>query len=256
MALELKNLRGKISQLNGPVLTIYLATDPSHEDWKIRLKNGLKRIGEYVKASQPDEHKQFLSIQEKVETAILDHQRQLKHGLICYATSDDLLIKQTQITLNNEFYWEKEPVTKQLDQLFEEYPRTGIILLQRDRVALIDTLLAEVMDEAHYEFDLNTEDWRRYKGIAFGAIISSSANHRDKYDRRLKEHQSRWFKELVPTIEKHAKEYTWKEVYLAGPTELTNKMKHLLPRLNIVHVVNQNYTGKSAHDIARDFLIK
>jgi len=256
MALELKDLRKKISQLDGPVLTIYLETDPNSEDWKIRLKNGIKRISEYVKASQPNEHKPFLAIQKKVETAIFDHQRQLKHGLICFATSDELLLKQTQIPLDNEFHWEKEPVTKQLDNLFEKYPRTGIILVQRDRVALIDTLLAEVMGEAHYEFDLNTEDWRRYKCIAFGAIISSSANHRDKYDRRLKEHQARWFRGLVPIIEKHAKEFAWKNVYLAGPTELTNDMQAHLPRLNIIKVINQNYTGKSAHDIAQDFLTK
>src|SRR5690606_20764485 len=37
-------IRKEIEQLEGPVLTFYLNTNPLSEEWKIRLKNGLKRI--------------------------------------------------------------------------------------------------------------------------------------------------------------------------------------------------------------------
>lgn len=256
MALELIELRSKAAMLHGPVLTFYLQTSPNSDDWKIRLKNGLKRTGEYVRASRQEELQLFLSIKKKVEKAVLDLQRHFNQGLVCFASQDEILLKPTQIPLENQFYWEKEPVVQHLDELFKLYPRTGIILVQRHRITLIDTLLAEILNETNYEIDLDTEYWRHYKGLSSGAIISSGATHRDKFDSRLKENQARWFKTVAPEIRKEAKNFQWEQVYLAGPPELTKEIKALLSHLNIVKVITQNYAGKSANEIVRDFLIK
>lgn len=256
MALELMELRKKVSVLDGPVLTFYLQTSPQSDDWKIRLKNGLKRIGEYIQASRPEEHPLFLSIKKKVEKAVLDLQRQFNQGLICFATKEEIILEPTQMPLENQFYWENEPVVKQLDELFKNYPRTGIILVQRNRITLIDTLLAEILNETNYELDIDTIHWRRYKGLSSGAIVSSGATHKDKFDSRMKENTVRWFRQVAPEIKKEAKNYQWEQVYLAGPPELTKEMKGLLSHLNIVKVINQNYAGKAANEIVRDFLIK
>ena len=86
--------------------------------------------------------------------------------------------------------------------------------------------------------------------------MSSGATHKDKFDSRMKENTVRWFRQVAPEIKKEAKNYQWEQVYLAGPPELTKEMKGLLSHLNIVKVINQNYAGKAANEIVRDFLIK
>src|SRR5699024_3093714 len=105
-----------------------------------------------------------------------------------------------QLPVENEFHWEPRPITDQLEELIEIYPRCGVILLQKEHVSIFDTNLGELTDESHYEFDVDHEDWKQYKGLAYGDVISSGASHRDKFNRRMRENQARWFKNLVPTI--------------------------------------------------------
>src|SRR5699024_12312119 len=66
--------------------------------------------------------------------------------------------------------------------------------------------LGELVDETHFEFDIESRHWKQYKGVAFGNIYSSSANHREKFNRRKRENQKRWFKQLIPLIEQHRSE--------------------------------------------------
>src|SRR5699024_12271202 len=102
------------------------------------------------------------------------------------------------------------------------------ILTQRNQDAILCAISGGSEQATPYTFDRENKHWKQYKAIASVAIISSSANPRDQYDQRLKENQPRWFKSIVPTIQKHAKTSEWEGVYLVGPTELTNEMEQLL----------------------------
>lgn len=248
MTTAYKEINEQLKHLQGPVLTIYLNIDPSSEEWKIRLKNGLKRTKEYIQASEPDQLKRFTTISKKVTSVITDEQRNIKQGLICFATSDQLLMKHTQISIKNEFHWKDTPVTEQWDELNQQYPKSGIILLQRDEVSILETVFGNLVGQAHYTFDLKNKHWKQYKGLASGAIISSSANHRDQYDQRLKENQSRWFKNIVPTIQKYAKDGEWEGIHLVGPAELTKVMEQLI-HSPILGITNRNYGGKTAPQV-------
>lgn len=248
MATKIKQIRKEINALHGDVLSIYLNTNPDSEDWKILLKNGLKKTEEYVSASNPQQVKVFNDIRQKVDQTIKDKQASFTNSLICFATENEIQVYFLQISVQNDFQWRKGPATEQLNDLFKKYPNSGVILLQRDKVTLITTALGELLDETHYEFDLETENWKQYKGIAFGYIYASSANHRDKFDRRMKENQARWYKRIAPTIEKYARKYNWKNAHLAGPAQLTRDMKDQL-RLQISDETTRNYSGKSAHAI-------
>src|SRR5690606_7535272 len=214
------------------------------DEWKIRLKNGLKRIEEYIFASQQEQIKQFTDIKAKVVSAIKDNQTTFKHGFICFASADQIFMKHVQVPIKTRFYWEDQPVTKPLEHLRSKYPKSGVVLLQSEKVAILDTLLGELKGEVHYTFDLQNEHWKQYKGLAFGAIISSSANHRDKYSHRLKQNKARWLKSLIPKIEKHAKDGEWEGIYLVGPAELT---KDIQPHLNtrILGILSRNFSGKT-----------
>lgn len=240
-----------IQALKGPVFTVYLKTDPTNENWKIRLKNGLKRTEHFVESAQPENKQLFSKLKRKAEVLVKDNQRNLKRGLICFVTEETTLLYLLQVTVENEFRWEDKPATDQLDTLIDKYPKSGVVLVQNEQVSILDTYLGELTDEAHYEFDLDSKHWTQYKGLAHGSIISSSANHRDQYDQRVKENQARWFKSLIPIINKHINSGKWDGIYLTGATELTKIMEEELNR-KINGVVNNNYSGKTSTQIVNN----
>lgn len=248
MTKNIENMRDEVQALEGPVLSIYLNTRPESEDWKILLKNGLKKTHEYVATSNPEDEQQFSQIAKNADKKIKDNQLDFTNSLICFASEDHIHLYFLQVSVNNDFQWDKRPALEQLNQLYDKYPKSGVVLLQRDKITLITTILGEFIKETHYELDIDKEDWTQYKGLAFGNVYASSANHRDKYDRRIKENQDRWYKNIVPTIEKHARIQGWKSCHLAGPTELTKEMKNLL-NIKISGETTRNYSGKSAHAI-------
>lgn len=251
---NIEQIQQSINKLEGPVLTIYLNTNPTNENWKIRLKNGLKKTEEYIDASNPEEVKQFAAISKQVDAQIYDDQTRFMNSLICFATKDEVVTYHFQFRVENDFQWTKEPATQQLDKLFDEYPKSGVVLLQQDKITLITSTLGELLDEVHYEFDLENEDWTQYKGLAYGNLYASGANHREQYDQRLKVNQERWFKSIVPIIEKFARNQEWKFVHLAGPAELTQQMNDLL-NIKVTGETTRNYSGKSAQDILNKTVI-
>src|SRR5690625_477402 len=143
-----------IKALNGYVLSIYLNTDPSNEQWKIVLKNGLKKTSEYVEAANPDQKKDFEEIYKKANEKIKDSQAEFANSLVCFATRDDIYIHHLQITVQDDFSWEQQPKIEQLQQLIKTYPQSGVMLLQRDQITLITTALGRAIHEEQYVFDL------------------------------------------------------------------------------------------------------
>lgn len=248
MTNNIKNIQETVEQLQGPVFSIYLNTPPNSENWKIKLKNGLKKTQEYVDAADAEEGKKFSKVCKAVDKHIKDNQSAFTNSLICFASVDDIHLYYLQVPVDNDFQWDVRPATHQLETLLQQYPLGGVILLQRDRIALMTTFLGELVHEVHYELDLEQEDWKQYKGLAFGNVYASGANHRDKYDRRIKENQARWYKRIAPAIEKYARTQHWTEAHIAGPAELTRDMKSLL-NLKVTGETTRNYSGKSAHAI-------
>lgn len=237
-------IRKEINELKGPVLSFYLNTDPASEEWRIRLKNGLKRLEEYHKTSYPDDAKKIADIAKRINIKVRDMHRNLATSLVVFATTDEILLYPFRFPVENDFTWNENPATDQLESLFEKYVRAGIILLQGNGVTLITATLGELEDEVHYEIDFDTEDWKRYKGLAFGAIISSSANHRHKFERRMQENLARWYRGILPTINNYAKDKGWKSVYLIGPSTLTGEVRKQL-KIDITEEINRNFSGKS-----------
>lgn len=248
MSNNIENIQQDLRNLTGPLLVIYLNTNPNRSDWKIRLKNGLKRTKEYIEASSPHQVKLFSNISNKVEQEIKDKQTALTNSLICFATADHLYLYHLQVPVENDFQWQEKLSTKQLNVLFKQYPRSGVILLQHDRVTLITSFLGEYIKDTHFKLDLERNHWKQYKRFPYGYTYSGGTNPRDKYIRRFKANQNRWYKSIIPTIERYSRQQNWESVYLAGPAELTKNIKQHL-NIHIIGETTRNYSGKSAHVI-------
>ncbi|WP_088102332.1 VLRF1 family aeRF1-type release factor [Halalkalibacter urbisdiaboli] len=252
---ELQQMKSKNGERG--CLTIYLNTDQSSNDqckgeWKIRLKNGLNKLEEYIEASEADALPTFKKLKKQAMKSIEDLQTQLSKSLVFIGTKQEWRLEKLQVPVENEFYWEEEPMLEQLKSLTEKYPLTGIIVIQKMYMGIVETKLGEVISEYSYDRDIENEDWKQYEGVAATERIASGANHRDQFDQRVEANQHRWLKELASLIEKRADQQRWQEIYLVGSEMSQEFRKYLLERK--VRLIKKNLTNRKAHELVHEVL--
>lgn len=216
------------------VLSLYLNTDRSDSDqqkgeWLIRLKNGLKRIEEYIQLrGEDDQLKKYKKVKRKVKNEIERSRTQFQKGVVIFAneTGDLFHLQIMQLPVETEFFWDEAPNLQQLKQIQTNYPSSGVVIANDDHITLVHKALGELETIETYDFDLDSEDWRNYEGLAASEKTSSGATHRDKFDDRKFENQIRWARDLIPTINRKAKSYGWKYVDIVGQTQFIDTLKH------------------------------
>lgn len=242
------------------VLSIYLNTDPADPDqrndaWKIHFKNGLKELEEMIPSSTSQHELQlFKKTKKKVEKEIAANQTNLNKGIIIFASEDPELwfVHYVQVRIKTNFYWRKKPELEQLHYVNKAYPHAGVILPAFNEVRIIDTAMGVVNDELVYEFDSGSEEWKRKKGIAYGAVRASSATHVDAFQDRLRENLIRFYKQMGSTIGNLTRERNWKEVHVSGEAELANAIAKTLPKKpkSILYKnLNNNKSNQVLHEV-------
>ncbi|QSS99479.1 hypothetical protein IMZ31_15565 [Pontibacillus sp. ALD_SL1] len=233
---DLKKLENFYTEKPHRVLTMYLNTDLADQDqqggeWKIHFKNGMNNFEHYLQESgDKDELKNFRSLKEQLETYVTDYERNLSKSLIVFASTDGQLwhAQPIQMPVKTEFFWEEAPVLDQLKELNNEFPKTGVVLVQQNDVKVIEAELGAVDDVKYYELDLNTEDWRLHTGPhqAQASMGSGGKNPgKEKFEDRYRANQQRWYKSLAPTLDKLAKDGQWQRIYLVGNQDETDEIQ-------------------------------
>ncbi len=224
------------AEKSNQVLTIYLNTDRSDPnqqkgEWRIRLKNGLKRLEQYIIATgEEDQLKGYKKLKRKVEKEIDRYRTSLQKGLVVFADIDGNIfdLRILQLSIKSEFFWEEKPNLQQLKLLQQTYPSSGLIIVHDDRITLVHKALGELETIDTLEFDLDNEDWKVYEGLAASERVSSGATHKDQLDHRIQVHQKRWVREVIPQINQKAKRYRWEYADFVGKSPLLEEFKEKL----------------------------
>lgn len=233
------------------VLSVYLNTNPADLNaqngaWKIHLKNGLKRIEEYLEASNDEnEIKNYKAMKKKVEREINDNKDDLQKGVVIFASphKDLWSVHYVQVPVKTNFHWESKPELDQLRYMYKAYPYTGIILPSFKGIRVLDTSMGIINEEIFYEFDSGLEVWTEQKGvhssgrapggnaIAGGAHLGgNSGSHADDLDHRLRENLERFYKDMGSKIEKLKKDRHWDEIHIVGETEHAKSFSKVLQK--------------------------
>lgn len=209
------------------VLSIYLNTERSQpsaekEEWIIECKTGFKRLQEYIeKGGDEREQKNFQKLRSKVEQMLNEQKREMKKGFILFASSDDQLWETEKLPLPVEtaFFWEEQPVLHQYRSLLKKYPPSGIIVLQQDKVRLMECDMGQVIQEWQYQFDPDLEDWREHQApkdkIEWGIAVSGG-HQADELKERLEENRRRWYRKLADQMTKRTARRKWERLFLVG----------------------------------------
>lgn len=265
------------------VLSVYLNTNPADREaqngaWKIQLKNGLKRLDEYLTASKDEEElKAYKALRKKVEKEITDNQGDLQKGVVIFAsTQDDLFwVKHLQISVKTDFQWENKPALDQLRYIYKAYPYAGVVLPSFKGIRVLDTSVGIVNEEVYYEFDAGLEVWTEQKGVRSSGRIqgrsgagstgggaaggnspviggSGGGSPTDELDHRLKENLDRFYKDMGSKIEKLKKERRWEEIHVIGEAEHAqsfSKVLHKKPNSCIHKNLINNSADKILHEV-------
>lgn len=251
LASDLKQLR-QIECKDKCVLSVYLNTGPNQEgDWSIHLKNGLKRIGEYLEASGDEtELKNFKKVRKQVDQELGKHRNDLARSLIIFASDENDVFETyyLQHDVETSFHWETKPVLEPLEALQQKFPSTGIVLTNLDHVTVLDTSLGHIDATFEFAFDPETEEWVRFEGTASGDRMASSSSQVDKFNRRLAENLGRFYRDLAQTVEQMKGAHDWESLVVIGEAELSNSFRDEL-RTKPERVVHKNLSKSSASHI-------
>ncbi len=245
------------------VLSVYLNTNPADPEqqkgaWRIHLKNGLKRIDEYLTlANNEDEIKAYRAVKEKVMNEIEHNQFELNKGVVIFASATPELwsVHYVQVPVKTSFHWENHAVTEELKYMLKAYPESGVVLPSFGEVKIIDTAMGVVFDEWTYAFDSGLEVWKEQEGTNSSQTKGSGGTKRDDLDDRLRENLERFYKDMGTVVERLKKEKKWREIHVMGEADLANSFAKTL-REKPQSTVHKNMNNRSASRILAEVFEK
>ncbi|MFC4389019.1 VLRF1 family aeRF1-type release factor [Gracilibacillus marinus] len=248
------------------VFSMYLNTDRADPDqqggeWKIHLKNGLNNFEKYLeKDNNKEEQKNFTIIKDKVLTFMKENEQSLAKSVVIFATADGSIwfADKFQMPVTTDFAWDEDVKINQLKQMHEKFPKSGIILTQREAVRVLDTELGTVKDTHIFELDIETEDWREYAGPHRAQATvgnGSKSTQQDQFKERFEANRYRWYKQLAATLDRFAKGLHWDNIYIVGEKDEVHDLKSNMQK-NITKVVPKNMLDHEPTKIIKEVVFK
>ncbi|MDN4607885.1 VLRF1 family aeRF1-type release factor [Sporosarcina highlanderae] len=218
------------------VLSVYLNTNPADPEqqngaWRIHLKTGLKRLHEYLEASNDEkELKAYKKLRDKVTKEIETNQNDFNKGVVIFAAEDPELwsVHYVQVQVKTSFHWEDHPVIEEMEYMLKAYPEAGIVLPSFGEVRILDTAMGFITGERSYAFDSGLDVWKENDSVKSSLQTGTGEGNSDGLDQRLKENLERFYKEMGVIVERIRKERDWKELYVVGEAELANSFAKTL----------------------------
>ncbi|SNZ05689.1 hypothetical protein SAMN05421503_1016 [Terribacillus aidingensis] len=261
-ALEMEQLAQKASRHPQKVLSMYVNTDPANRDqtggeWKIHVKNGLKNFEAYLE-NDADEREQFLKVKDKVKTFLEDNSQSMKKSCVFFASADGIWFAEClQMPVATEFFWETEPKLDQFRSLYKTFPESGVILVQKNQVKVIDAVLGKVRETKLYEMDLDTEQWKVQASPQRALSIKGKGgkgSKKDTIENRIEANQKRWYKSLAPSLDKLAKEREWKSIHLVGNKEEAKMIESYMQK-QVQHMEGKNLFEQEERKVLEEVIL-
>lgn len=238
------------------VLSVYLNTNPGDPQqlnggWRIHLKNGFKRIDEYLTASEDEEEsKAFLALKKKITEEIEHNQNNLSKSVVIFAAVEPELwsVHYVQVPVKTSFHWENQPMTEEMEYMYKAYPEAGIILPSSGEVRILDTAMGSVKDEMTYEYDAHTGKWNKQEVEDNDFSRATGSKTRPIFEARPKSNIKSLFKGMDKIIGNLKKERLWREIHVSGETELANAFSETL-REKPASCIYKNLNNSKAHDV-------
>lgn len=233
------------------VFSMYLNTDPSDPEqqggkWRLQLKNGMRNFEEYLQQDRDKEElRNFQQVKRQVEKFMGEHEQHLQRGVILFATADEEVwyADCIQVRVKTEFYWKETAELAQLENILHDYPKAGIILVQKNEIKVIEANLNRVENTWQFEFDLDKENWHvKQSTTKVGQAASAkqkAGTKKDNFEAKFKANLQRWYKSIAPKLDRLAKDNEWEKTYIMGEKDISSELKNQMHH-NVEAIIHKN----------------
>ncbi|GEM89218.1 VLRF1 family aeRF1-type release factor [Oceanithermus desulfurans] len=240
----IQKLRNEIGLRSGPVLSLYLATNPASRDVLDYSASG-KRKPFVIRAKDT---LKALAVPEAIASRVIDR---LEHDVIrgrtraVFATEDELEVYDLNVDLpvvnlpHGEVLarW-GEPYVLPLVLALDEYERYAVVLLDEERWRLFEVYLNDVREVADAFRAVAPETWRKLSeskpatpmGLGARGTTARGGMGRDRFDRRVLAWTHRFYRQLAGELEGWLERLGAERLILMGVPEETRYFEELLPR--------------------------
>lgn len=231
------------------VFSMYLNTDPTDPDqkggkWRLQFKNGIRNFEEYLqKSKDKEELHSFQHVKHKLKKFMDEHEQHLQRSVVLFATADEEVwfAQCLRVGVESEFHWKETAETAQLRSILHQYPKIGVVLVQKNEIKVVEAKLNRIENMSHYEFDIDQENWHvkqsTSKAGQAAAAKQKAGAQKDRFRAKFKANLQRWYKTIAPKLDKQAKESEWQQTFIVGEKEVTTALKDQMhqPIERIIH---------------------
>ena len=218
---------------SSPMLSIYLNVEPSpvgrlNRNYDGELLKRLQSIQEQL--SDEAERRNFRASARRVKQFLAEH-KPTGQGLILFCNDRDHLFwwRDVKVPVPSDVRWNTGPHIRPLLELGDEFERYGVILTDREEAHLFTVFMGEI--EQHLEVISSTKIKR------FKTAGSDHMRSQTQFQRKTALHAHWHLKKVVKLAKQQMSLSSFDRLVLAGPSEATRELHHLLPKRLSARVV-------------------
>ena len=215
------------------ILSVYLNMDPQvrasrRGAHKLVLEQMLRDLEAALEDPQAVEH--FQEDAEWVRNQVSLHiPRGKSLVLFCDISEGYTYHEDLPVRLPNGAWYERRPYIRPLLDAWQEYERTGIVVVDREKARLLVASLGEVEE---------VEEAFQTPAVRHRATAGTDHMRSQMVFQRRAATWSHWFlKEVADSLHDMIEEHGIDRVVLAGPEEVTAELKRILPKGVLARVV-------------------
>jgi peptide chain release factor subunit 1 len=223
---DLNQLLKREPKSGSPVLSVYLATDPTkptniQRGFETVLHNMLRSIEGLLTDKSARKH--FAEDAGRVEHVVKTHSPSEKSLVIfCDASEDFCWLRGLRVSMPDDAHWDETPYLRPLLEALDEYERYGVILSEHGRSRLFTVFMGEI--EEHVDA-FGTAKIRHLKSTGTDHLLSQ------KQFQRKKEVHALWhLKHAAELLDHLAMQYAFDRLVLAGTEEVTAELERVLAK--------------------------
>jgi hypothetical protein len=232
--LNLKAVKGLLTQADVNTLSLYLDVDPSQPDnqttptgWRIWLKNTLKQIENDLNKEQ---RAIWHGLRARAETALQDY-RPASKGLALFFGAGFEETYPLPVVVENRAQF-GPPLVTPLIWVLDEYKPYLVILIDHEKAHFITAYLGSPAQQETLHFELDTSDWhlKTLRSASNAVAKLTQGNARDEYNQRVDQYLERFYQEAAARAAELARSAGVQRIVIGGNEQAAHAVqRHLAP---------------------------
>ncbi len=223
---ELEALIERDAGPDGHILSVYLDTDQSRQSnlnrgFLVALTQRLRGMEQQI--ANENLRRRFWADAECVIGAAEKYDPRGRCLIFfCDTGSKFLFERELRVPIERSMArWDRRPLVRPLVEIFDEYQRHGVVLVNKQEARLFTVSLGEIEDKR----EIFSERRKRFKQTAKDNVLSPT-----NLQRRDDEHTHQHLKEVADALDLLASEKAFDRLVLSGPHELCKGLQARLSK--------------------------